>query len=286
MKQKLVLFVAVMVGVLAFVMNAAYLKRERESIYRDAKKIDVYVARKSMNSGSRVSAEDIIAQEVFEVSVPRTVFQGEKGRRALLQMNGRLRVPVREGDAFFPEQFETSDLLGARSFSNQIGSDLRAISIPVSQDTSVAGLVRPDDEVDILGTFSFPSETMPGEMETLTLTVLQRVKILATGQTTGNEGLATINDPRFRRRNTYSTVTIEVFPEEAELLTFAVNVKGNLTLSLRRKGDPNVNENLAPLDFRTLQDALPGMHRARQTMLKERQAGAIELPFAPGMGGR
>lgn len=70
------------------------------------------------------------------------------------------------------------------------------------------------------------------------------------------------------RRSSYNTVTISVFPEEAELLAFAMNVKGSLTLSLRNPDDISVMEETPPIDFQTLQRELPRLNGKRQNILR------------------
>ena len=95
---------------------------------------------------------------------------------------------------------------------------MRAVSIPVSGAAGVSGMVRPNDCVDVLGSFVLPSSTGstdPSEMEMVTLTVLQNVTVLAIGSDTQR----TISD---RKNNSgYSSVTLQVTPREAEVLVFA-----------------------------------------------------------------
>ena len=71
-----------------------------------------------------------------------------------------------------------------------------------------------------------------------------------------------------RRRTSYSAVTISVFPEEAELLAFAMNVNGTLTLSLRNPNDVSVLEQTPPIDFQALQRELPRLNEKRQSILR------------------
>jgi len=82
-----------------------------------------------------------------------------------------------------------------------------------------------------------------------------------------------------RRRGSYNTVTIAVFPEEAELLAFAMNVKGTLTLTLRDPEDNSILSQTPPLNFQALQRELPRLNERRQ---RERpDAGPVNLLRRP-----
>ena len=156
----------------------------------------------------------------------------------------------------------------ARVIQSRIQRGMRAVSIPVSGETAVSGLVRPNDHVDILGTFTFDSKTQPGEVETVTFTVIQDVTVLATGQETARTELSGMNA---RKRSSYNTVTISVYPAEAELLAFAMNVKGSLALSLRHPEDVTAMPSTPPIDFQKLQDELPRLNEKRQRLNKARE---------------
>ena len=120
---------------------------------------------------------------------------------------------------------------GSRGLAGDIPQRMRALSITVSGAASVSGMVRPNDRVDVIGTFTFPSARNPAELELVTLTVLQDVTVMAAGRETAKTiGSAT-------RSGNYSTVTLSVTPREAEMLVFAEQIKGRLVLSLRNPSD-------------------------------------------------
>jgi pilus assembly protein CpaB len=143
---------------------------------------------------------------------------------------------------------------------------MRALSISVSGAASVSGMVQPNDRVDVLGTFSFPAEGVQGEMESVTLTVLQDVTVLAVGNQ-----LSRRPTDRARRSGGYSTVTLEITPREAELLVFAEQVKGRLVLSLRNASDVSFESDLPSVNFEQLQTTLPDMNRFRQQNIRHKR---------------
>jgi pilus assembly protein CpaB len=261
MKQKIVLIVAIAMGALAFVLTHAYIRKVESDLFAQARRVPIVVAREDLAVGTVLTSQNTTITEVFEAGLGRQVFRADQ-RQFLIGKT--LRYPLRANS---PVDWVHvgANLDELRGLASTIRTGMRAISIPVSTDTAVSGLVRPNDNVDILGTFSFMDDDNPGEMKTVTFTVLQDVTILATGQETARAELEITGG---RRRSSYSTVTISVFPEEAELLAFAMNVKGTLTLSLRNPNDVSVLEQTPPIDFQALQRELPRLNEKRQSILR------------------
>ena len=140
------------------------------------------------------------------------------------------------------------------------------MSIAVGGEAAVSGLVAPNDHVDILGTFTFASKTLPGEMESSTLTVLQDVTILATGRE-----LAGAQTRGGRSSSGYSMVTLEVTPREAELLVFAQHVRGQLFLTLRNGEDVGFESELPDVNFEHLEKKLPEYNDYRQRNIRKKK---------------
>jgi len=262
MKQKIVLIIALGMGAIAFVLTHVYLKAEREALYKNASKTFILVAREDLPRTTVLTTSNIRNQEVFENGLSPQVFRAENQR---LVLGKTLEFPIKKGSPIDWMHIGTN-LDEISGLARTIRSGMRAISIPVSGENAVSGLVRPNDNVDILGTFSFMDEVNPGEMKTVTFTVLQDVTVLATGQETARAELEITSNSR--RRGGYSTITIAVFPEEAELIAFAMNVKGSLTLTLRNPSDVTVMEQTPPIDFQTLQRELPRLNEKRQATLR------------------
>ncbi len=130
-------------------------------------------------------------------------------------------------------------------------------------------MVQPKDNVDVLGTFAFPSQESPGQMETVTLSVLQDVTVLATGQKIARQSLGQRNS-RYNSSG-YNTVTLEVTPREAELLVFAQKMKGSLTLALRHPTDVTWKRDLPAVNFDLLQNELPAINLERQRNIRHKK---------------
>ena len=201
------------------------------------------------------------------------VFQSSVGNRAVLPesvreiINKKLLYNIGRGD---PIQWSDVDVpfRGESGLAEMLNPSMRAISISVDAVSSVSAMIKPNDHVDVLGTFSFPSPTA-GVVEAVTLTVLQDVTVLATGQTTADKTSKAGRADKAPRG--YSTVTFEVTPQEAELLVFAQSVKGKLTLALRHPADVTFITNMPAINFELLQKKMPDLNIIRQRDIRHKK---------------
>lgn len=270
MKEKVIPIIALIIGVLAFVLTGQYLRRKNEELakrweelYAGAAQIPVVVAAHDIPGGSVIKREDLRRDEIFKSSAhDRVVTPAEAnlivGRKTVFEIK-----------AFKPVLW--SDIVGGaddeKGLADTVNPGMRALSISVSGAASLSGMLTPNDRIDVLGTFSFPSDRVAGEMETVTLTVLQDVTVLAVGNR-----LSQRPTERTRRGGSYSTVTLEVTAREAELLVFAEQMKGRLVLSLRNPRDVSFERELPSVDFEQLQTTLPEINRFRQQSIRHKRS--------------
>lgn len=97
----------------------------------------------------------------------------------------------------------------------------RAMTIAVNDVTGVAGLLKPGDHVDVLGTVNTGKET-------ITSTLLQDIKVLAVNKS--------MSSPADSKQPQTGTLTLSVNPFEAQHLTLA-SEKGSLRVLLRTPSD-------------------------------------------------
>ncbi|MCH4891633.1 MULTISPECIES: Flp pilus assembly protein CpaB [unclassified Sphingomonas] len=121
---------------------------------------------------------------------------------------------------------------GDRGFlAAALGPGMRAVTVPVSAQSAVAGFVFPGDRIDIVLTQSVAGGG-DGPPLKVSETILRNVRVLATDQRTDK----TTDDNGKTVVETYSTVTVEATPRIAEKLAVAQTV-GSLSLSLRSLAD-------------------------------------------------
>lgn len=270
MKQKLILIISVVVGLLAFILTNRYIQSVRDEIYKDAEEIEVIAAATDLAQGTELKFEDIGVTKIFRRRGGYTKDYIEKkdkdvilGRK--LKYSVERRQPILWADVEMPEGIRTG-------LSPIIKNGMRAVSLAIAGEAAVSSLVQPNDRVDIIGTFSIPSRTNAKEMETVTMTLLQDVSVLATGQRLAKQELEGMGGDRWSRvgNNSYSTVTFEVTPREAELLIFAQGVQGRLTLTLRNPDDVGFEKLLPEVNFQHIQKSLPELNDNRQKVIRHK----------------
>ena len=137
-----------------------------------------------------------------------------------------------------------------------LGPGMRAVTVPVSTSSGVAGFVFPGDRVDIVLTQEVPGD---GPALKVSETIVRNVRVLATDQridSKDEEGKTEVK--------TFSNVTMEATPRIAEKIAVAQSV-GTLSLSLRSiadntseleravaSGEVKVPEGTSPADERRL----------------------------------
>jgi len=73
------------------------------------------------------------------------------------------------------------------------------------------------------------------------------------------------------RSSSYSTVTLEVTPREAELLVFAQQMKGRITLALRNSGDVSFEKDLPTVNFEKMESELQELNTYRQRNIRHKR---------------
>lgn len=236
LKGKIPLLVALGLGLLAGVVAFSAIKKREADARRGWNLVSVMVADQDIREGSTISSEMISPRPVPEQFVTSSVVKPDA---VSYVFNQKVLVPIQAGDMLLWTQFET---LRAERLSSRIQRRGRAISIDVSRKSSVGGWVRPNDHVDVIGTFRDPSTN-----ENVAVTLLQNVVVLATGRMTGTTNLNLV--PESQRD--YSNVTLLLIPEEAEIVTLAAEL-GSLSLSLRNEEDVDPIEERGRATVQTL----------------------------------
>lgn len=230
-KKKLMLLLGALVIAIGTAMAARSLFAGASAPAADAAQLapkgpKVLVAQRALPVGTIITADSVSFQEWPKEMVQDAYFlDGESDMQKLLGTVVRYPVtagqPVTQGALVSP---------GDRGFlAAALGAGMRAVTIPVSQKTGVAGFVFPGDRVDLVLT-----QTVKGEgQETLKAseTILRNLRVLATDQATDTEiveGKTVVK--------TSKTVTLEVTPRISEKIAVAQTI-GTISLSLRSLAD-------------------------------------------------
>ncbi len=155
--------------------------------------------------------------------------------------------------------FETGRVIGGGgSLSSKVPKGKRAFTFAVDTQSSHAGMLRPGDVVDLLGTFA------RGSNDFATVTLLQKVLVIATGDALATQGGPS---PSTSGPRTFNSVTVSVDLEEAELLAFAVQ-RGPVSVALRAPDDLEIIEDIPTKTFGDIFDTQKRVEFTRRKLKK------------------
>jgi pilus assembly protein CpaB len=139
--------------------------------------------------------------------------------------NSLARVPLYKG-----EPLRRSKLVGeGQSFMSSIlPSGYRAVATQIAADTSAGGFILPNDMVDVIMTRRSETATTTGGF--VTETILKNIRVLAIDQTIQE-------DEEGRKVKVGETATLELTPQQSEIITVAQQMADRLTLALRSVAD-------------------------------------------------
>ncbi|MEP3050259.1 MAG: Flp pilus assembly protein CpaB [Erythrobacter sp.] len=250
-RKKLVL----LLGALIIAVGTAFAARsmfagaaapEAEAVVPEGPK--VLVAQRALQTGTIITADALSYQQWPEELVQDAYFiDGESDVTQLLGTVVRHPVtagePVTQGSLVRP---------GDRGFlAAALGPGMRAVTVPVSAKTGVAGFVFPGDRVDLVLTQAVEGE---GQALRAAETVLRNLRVLATDQSTEQD----TNEAGKTVVRAFRTVTLEVTPKIAEKVAVAQTI-GTLSLVLRSIADnqSELERAIASGDVEIPEDATP-----------------------------
>ncbi|MCB2055763.1 MAG: Flp pilus assembly protein CpaB [Geminicoccaceae bacterium] len=192
---------------------------------------EILVAASPLHVGTFSRSDSLRWQEWPDIDVPPTYFvrgeddpeelEGAVVRRDLIEGD-----PITEGSLIRP---------GERGFlAAVLEPDMRAITVPVDEASSNAGLIFPGDLVDLILTQTLAA-TGGAEKDVprrVSETVLERVRVLAMGRRMEGVLAGDLEANGKGGSVQVRTATLEVTPRGAEVVAL-VNELGKLSLSLR-----------------------------------------------------
>lgn len=230
-KQSRVLLIAVIVGVIAVGLVQLYISRVKTA--SQPGEMLAFLA-----AGQKIPAYSTIGSNMIaQVTVPAKYAPSDAiPLRDMQEVAGQVvNKDIEKGQLIRLSDFELTSG-SAVDVTETIPEGFRAVTLPVNQVTSNAGLIRPGDHVDVVGTFMRPVGATKGGGEKATITIMQNMLVLAVGQKVG-EPLGGGESELDRRKGLqYSTITLLADLKRAEILTFAMD-RGDLSFLLRNAND-------------------------------------------------
>lgn len=218
-KNMMLFVIAVGCGLVASIGVSQYMEHASGAAKNSVETAKIFVAVTDINIGEKLDAQNVKLEEWPKDRVPEgAIFSLEK----LAEQYPRTRLYA--GEPIMAAKLMDSNVRGSESIT--IPKGYRVVSVPVTVDTAVSGLLQPGDRVDLL-VFFRKNQEIP---ETGTRTLLRDVNVFGVDGTTDRS-----IDADGQARN-LRTVSLLVTPKQAETVMLGKEL-GTLFLSLRRPDD-------------------------------------------------
>ena len=267
-RQKIILIIGVVLAITAIVMINFYLEEQRQIMARKAQKeietiqtnqVSVLVAKRDIPKGAAVSAE------ALEVSIVPNNFVQPQVVTSLDRISGMVTLaPILKGEQISLSKLTYPRSSGALSDATPVGK--RAITVVVDNISSLVGMIKAGDYVDVIANLNIPVQGPDGKqaLQGVVVPLFQNVLVLAVGQDTGAK-----ERERYQKegKDANPPITLALAPKEASIIAF-VQEQGKIRLILRSPSDAQI-EPLQPANWDTLFEYI--MPREKQQLEDKKQ---------------
>lgn len=197
--------------------------------------VGIVVAARDIPPGLTITTDDLQKRDLPEIYIPDEVFRTPE------EVVGRVAMErVLQGE--FIREERLADPEAGVGLNAIIPRGMRAISVDVKDASAVSGFLNPGNFVDVVGTFTDAEKPS-------TRTLLRAVTVLAVNDRLVDAMYIREEGGKKKKKGKKKgkpSVTLAVTPEQAELLTHAVD-EGEITLALRNDIDvTNIDSNDRP----------------------------------------
>ncbi len=239
-----------------FAVAWSALAKEKADVRKGWNLVPVVVAAVDLSEGTTVTLQQLSQRSVPEQFVTSSVVKPDSASYVVGQ---KVQVAVAAGDPLLWNQFDASRAV--ERLATRIFKRARALAVEVKGTTGVGGWMRPNDHVDIIGSFKDPLTNQP-----VAVTLMQNVMVLATGKLTGTTNVNLVRE----NERAYGHVSLMLLPEEAEMLVLAGQL-GGLTFTLRNEDDLDVMDERGRATIDTL------MSGERTRVLQQKRFNTIQV---------
>ncbi|NBX93018.1 MAG: Flp pilus assembly protein CpaB [Proteobacteria bacterium] len=258
--EKRATLLSIGLSVLAMYLVWQYISGEDERLKKDYETtLNVVIAKRDILQFETIRPTDITTLSVPAKYLPPGLIVNQED-----VYDSVAAIPISKGEYILDNKIISKNVYSG--LDTQITRGKRAISVPVNVRSSVGFQLRPGSRVDLAALFEYSVKTKPSVSEVKVF--LQDLLVLASGRTIQSEapkavdqniikGLLSGNNPEIPKdqielRDTlnyaktdanYTTVTLEVTPEQAQSITYVMTAyPDSLTLLLRNSEDRTVNQ--------------------------------------------
>jgi pilus assembly protein CpaB len=193
--------------------------------------IKVLVSNQDLAVGTRISKDSLVWRDwPKDAAGPTFITQGSKPKALENFIGAVVRTPLAIGEPIVEGKLVIADVKSG-VMAALLTPGMRAVTINVKTNTSVAGFILPENRVDVIltRTIAFPSGSQTVN-RTVSSTILENVRVLAIDQRVMQE--------KGQQAMTGSSATLELSPADSERLSQADSL-GEISLALRSYADAN-----------------------------------------------
>ncbi len=178
--------------------------------------VEVLVARRAIGAGELVEEKDLRWQAWPDAAIPEAAVARRAGAAAPKFQPAPARYPLLAGEPVSDSKLARPG--DGSAMAALIAPGMRAIAVPIKDESAAGGLIQPHDRVDVLWT---SQRADAGAGAPLTRTLLRGAKVLAAGKApNAKSGGAAAR-----------TATLELTPEQARIVAGA-RTSGEISLAL------------------------------------------------------
>jgi pilus assembly protein CpaB len=255
-RQRLFLIGGVALAIIAAFAVVAYITEQVKAAKVRAQK--AYEAALQSSVSVLMAKEDIPRGSVID---PEKFYQELMPKQYVLpdavtsmdRISGMVSIaPIAKGEQISLGKLSYTKTGGGLSEVTPVGK--RAITISVDNISSLAGMLRPGNYIDVIAMIPVPMQTADGKQmaQLVTLPIFQNVMVLAVGQqtSTGTSRSYDRYGAQEEKVETTPLVTLALNPQEANLITFVLE-QSKIRLILRSPADSKI-EPIQPASLESL----------------------------------
>lgn len=219
-KNIVMFMVSLIVGGFGVFYSKQYIEGEiagyKASLVKTEVMVKVVVPRRELMRGDIVTEADLQLHEIPKQYIDSSAISETTYEKAIGQ---RVEFDVQAGKPLLWAHLEGGM---SPTFSGKVPTGLRAMTVQVDEINSISGFLQPKDRIDLL--LSYGSKE-----NKIIFPLLQNLNVIATGVQTHVDKSGSSQRP-------FSTITIQVSPEQAQKITLSQQV-GKITAMLRNPED-------------------------------------------------
>ncbi|MFZ5585652.1 MAG: Flp pilus assembly protein CpaB [Thermodesulfobacteriota bacterium] len=253
------LIIPLALGLVALLLTYQYISSREKALGLMAEPVPVLVAKENLPRLTRLDETVVEAQQV-----PRQYLQPGALTAVKEALNQVTNAPMLKGEQVLGTKLVAYGL--ETGLAIKVPKGLRAVTVAVNDVSGLAGLIKPGNFVDVLGTFEFGDAKQSNQK---TFTIFQNVLVLAVGQTLGieSEAARAMTLAEKEKRDSYTgmpsgapglgrgegvrTATLALDPHQSQGMVVA-QAAGQISLVLRSLYEGRDAAPLAPASLETL----------------------------------